>query len=228
MIAVAPDVLEPPQLASKPTKNGRLLATRISREEQKERTRQALLTGTLDLLQTQSFDSVSLRSVTRRAGVVPTAFYRHFENLDELGLALVDEALGSLRAMLREVRERITDPEAIIRESVSILVEHVKARPNHFRFIAREWHGGSRILRDAIQEQIDEFTNDLAKDLAAFPFVKDWPDRDQQMLAHLIVTIIVDIAAQLVDRPDAEEHIVHRAQQQVLLVVMGIPHWRRA
>lgn len=202
------------------------LTTRISREEQKERTRQALLDGTLELLQRHSFDAVSLRSVTRKAGVVPTAFYRHFESLDELGLALVDDALGSLRDMMREVRERVTDPEAIIRESVAILVEHVKAHPNRFRFIAREWHGGSRVLREAIQEQIDEITNDLAKDLAAFPFVKEWPDRDQQMLAHLIVTVIVDIAAQLLDRPDAEDHIVHRARQQVLLVVMGIPHWR--
>ena len=35
---------------------------------------------------------------------MPTAFYRHFASLEELGLALVDESFASLRAMLRDVR----------------------------------------------------------------------------------------------------------------------------
>lgn len=211
-----------------PSQNGESLATRISREEQKERTRRALLDSTLGLLQRQSFDSVSLRSVTRSAGVVPTAFYRHFETLDELGLALVDDAFGSLRAMIREIREGVTEPEAIIRGSVAVLVDHVKNRPEHFRFIAREWHGGSRVLREAIQEQIDVFTADLAEDFMALPFVDQWKERDRLMLAHLIVTLMVDVSAQLLDQPDTEEHIVHRAQQQIMLVVMGIPQWGNA
>lgn len=223
---MATAALEAPQLPLEHTHNGESLATRISREEQKERTRRALLDATLDLLQKQSFDSVSLRSVTRAAGVVPTAFYRHFETLDELGLALVDDAFGSLRAMLRQIRDEVTEPEAIIRESVAVLVEHVKNRPDHFRFIAREWHGGSRVLRDAIQEQIDVFTADLAEDFAALPFVKDWPERDRLVLAHLIVTVMVDVSAQLLDHPEAEDHVVHRTRQQIMLVVMGIPHWR--
>ena len=34
--------------------------------------------------------------------VVPTAFYRHFASMDELGLALVEESFRTLRTMLRE------------------------------------------------------------------------------------------------------------------------------
>ena len=55
----------------------------------------------------ESFDALSLRSVARAAGVVPTAFYRHFESMDELGLALVEESFRTLRAMLREAREGV-------------------------------------------------------------------------------------------------------------------------
>ena len=50
------------------------------------------------LLKDTSFGSLSLREVTREAGVVPTAFYRHFANMEELGLALVDESFRTLRA----------------------------------------------------------------------------------------------------------------------------------
>ena len=39
----------------------------------------------------QHFSSLSIREVAKRAGVVPTAFYRHFKDLDDLALNLVDE-----------------------------------------------------------------------------------------------------------------------------------------
>ena len=72
-----------------------------SRREGKELTRQALLRAALKLLSRNSFDSISLREVTREAGISPTAFYRHFDGMEELGLVLVEESFGSLRQMLR-------------------------------------------------------------------------------------------------------------------------------
>ena len=70
-----------------------------SRRERKQRTRADLLAGgAAAARRTTSFSSLSLREVTREAGVVPTAFYRHFANMEELGLALVDESFRTLRA----------------------------------------------------------------------------------------------------------------------------------
>jgi AcrR family transcriptional regulator len=68
----------------------------------------------------ESFDALSLRSVVRAAGVVPTAFYRHFSSMDELGLALVDESFRTLRVMLREAREGGSAPDHMITRSVEI------------------------------------------------------------------------------------------------------------
>ena len=39
----------------------------------------------------RSFASLSLREVAREAGIAPTSFYRHFRDVDELGLTMVDE-----------------------------------------------------------------------------------------------------------------------------------------
>jgi AcrR family transcriptional regulator len=82
---------------------------RRTQAERREHTRRALLDAALNLMDGgEGFESLSLRSVTRAAGVVPAAFYRHFQSMDELGLALVDESFRTLRAMLRDARSKFS------------------------------------------------------------------------------------------------------------------------
>lgn len=57
-----------------------------SREAKKEATRRAIVTAALTLLEERSFATLSLREVTREAGIAPAAFYRHFESMEALGL----------------------------------------------------------------------------------------------------------------------------------------------
>src|SRR6201990_2417297 len=75
-----------------------------SREERKEATRRAIVAAALKLLDERSFSGLSLREVTREAGIVPGAFYRHFESMDALGLVLIDESFRTLRDMLCSAR----------------------------------------------------------------------------------------------------------------------------
>ncbi len=127
-----------------------------SRRERKLRTRQAILASALELAQDTGLAGVSLRQVAKEVGIVPTAFYRHFDSVEQLGLVLVDESFVSLRAMLRDVRR---EPEltGVIPSSVRILIDHVRRQQSHFRFIARERNGGSPPVRDAIRHALDLF-----------------------------------------------------------------------
>ena len=50
------------------------------------RTRRAIVAAALHLLAERSFSGLSLREVTREAGIVPAAFYRHFDSMEALGL----------------------------------------------------------------------------------------------------------------------------------------------
>jgi AcrR family transcriptional regulator len=198
--------------------------------QRREHTRQALIEAALLRLEAgESFDSLSLRSVARAAGVVPTAFYRHFSSIDELGLALVEESFHTLRAMLREAREQ-RDPSDIIRRSVQILLEHARAHRQHFLFVARVRSGGNQVLRHAIRTEIRLFTSELATDLARFAVLREWTTDDLLMLAGLLVnTMIATIEATLdvpVAGPDAEAEIALTAERQLRLVVLAIPHWR--
>src|SRR3954471_24297676 len=71
------------------------------RQTQKLKTRQALMDAALQLLEHQSLSSLGLREVTRAVGVAPAAFYRHFKDTADLGVALVEQALGSLHETIR-------------------------------------------------------------------------------------------------------------------------------
>jgi len=68
------------------------------REEKKLQTRQALIDAALSLMHNGAgFSGLSLREVSREAGLVPTGFYRHFPDLDALGLEIALEACQTLR-----------------------------------------------------------------------------------------------------------------------------------
>lgn len=205
-------------------------ATPLTRAEQKERTRIALLDAALRLLEHRSFGSLGLREVTREAGVVPTAFYRHFDSMEELGLALIDDSFRTLRRMIRDARAEPLAYEHVIRSSAEILVRHVHAHRLHFRFIARERSSGVPALRQAIRAEIRLFTSELATDLARFPFLDRWSTEDLGVLATLIVNTMVSTAEAIIDapsgRPEAEEEIVRNAEKQLRLIVLGVPAWR--
>ena len=210
--------------------NVRTPGSGATRQERKQRTRRALLDAALELLEGQSFSSLSLRQVTRAAGIVPTAFYRHFDDMEELGLILIDESFQTLRRMIRAAR---TDPptnEHVIGNSVAILVGYVHEHDTHFRFIARERFGGVAALRHAIRREIRLFASDLATDLARFPYLDRWTTEDLQLLAGLMVNAMVSTAEAILDAPPkdpaAEAEIVATAERQLRMIVLGVPQWR--
>jgi AcrR family transcriptional regulator len=203
-----------------------------TRSERKQRTREALLDAALNLLDDRAFGSVSLREVAREAGIVPAGFYRHFQDMDELGFALVDESFRRLRQMLRSAREDRRNYKGVIRTSVAILVRHVHDNRLHFRFIARERSSGLPALRRAIRAEIRLFSSELATDLARFPHLRTWSSDDLQMISALMVDTMVATVEAILDAPAddplAEQEIVLMAERQLRLIVLAIPHWHSA
>jgi AcrR family transcriptional regulator len=212
------------------TRHGTRSRPRRTQEERRRHTREALLDAALLQIEAgESFESLSLRSITRAAGVVPTAFYRHFESMDELGLTLVEESFRTLRAMLREARDGLP-PQHVIRRSVEILVDQVREHRLHFVFIVRVGYTGNTVLRHAVRSEIRLLTSELATDLARFPILRDWTTDDLQMLSGLLVNTMISTVAAMLDAPvaapEAEAEIVRSAEQQLRLILLGVPSWR--
>jgi AcrR family transcriptional regulator len=204
---------------------------RRTQAERRRHTRQALLDAALLQMEAgESFDALSLRGVARTAGVVPTAFYRHFASMDELGLALIGESFRTLRSMLRSAREAGLPPDHIIRHSVEILVRHVREHRQHFMFIARAKATGNVILRQAVRNEIRLLTSDLATDLARFPLLREWTTEDLQMLAGLLVNAMIATVEAIIESPTAGpepvQEIARVAEKQLTLTMLAVPYWR--
>ena len=198
-----------------------------TRVERKERTRRAILDAALELSREDTFAALSLRAVAKQVGIVPTAFYRHFDSVEALGLALVDESFVSLRAMLRDVRRNGPAFQSIIDGSLEVLLDHVHAQRDHFAFIARERGAGPLVVREAIAHQIELFERELAMDLARIEGPDRWSSEDLQVLSNLIVTQVVATAEQILSsRPEAEAAIVERARVQLRMVLIGALNWK--
>tara|TARA_Y100001963_G_scaffold13963_1_gene17396 strand:+ start:748 stop:1374 length:627 start_codon:yes stop_codon:yes gene_type:complete len=135
----------------------------LSRQEQKQKTRQNIIAGAFQLLnENRTLSAISLREVAREAGIAPTSFYRHFKDMDELGLTLVDEAGLALRQLMRQARRRIASGGGVIDTSVDTFMEFISANSNVFRLLLREHTGTSAAYRLAVSREIQHFTDELS------------------------------------------------------------------
>ena len=132
------------------------------RAKQKEKTRRQIIDAALGQLSAErSFSSLSLREVAKEAGLAPTSFYRHFSDMDELGLTLVDEAGLTLRQLMRQARQRIEKGGSVVKISVVTFMEFLESNGNIFRLLLRERSGTSPAFRAAVSREIRYFTLEL-------------------------------------------------------------------
>jgi AcrR family transcriptional regulator len=199
------------------------------RQAQKQKTRQALLDAALGLLEEQSLSSLGLREVTRAVGVAPTAFYRHFRSTADLGVALVEEALGSLHPMIEDTVSAAGDSKERIARAVDLIARHVETYPAHVRFIARERHGGVQPVREAIREQLARFAEEVKVALAEHPESKGWSDDDLLMLAGLYVDHMLMAASAFLEALEGSdqdrERVACVTSRQMRLISIGRHNW---
>jgi AcrR family transcriptional regulator len=200
------------------------------RQAQKQKTRQALLNAALELLEEQSLSSLGLREVTRAVDIAPAAFYRHFRSIADLGVELVEQALGSLHPMIESTVSAVGDSDERILRAVDLIARHVDAYPAHVRFIARERHGGVQPVREEIRRQLARFAVEVKDALAEHPESAGWSDEDLLMLAGLYVDQMLVTASQFLEALEgpAEERdrVARVAAQRLRLISIGRHHWK--
>ncbi len=102
-----------------------------------ERLRAALMEAAAELLlEHGSSDRLSIRSITARAGVSPTALYLHFESKEELVRAVSIAAFQDLWEFLRQAVERHEgEPRAQLEALGVAYLDFAQRRPGHYRIL---------------------------------------------------------------------------------------------
>src|SRR5437016_2201194 len=136
-----------------------------SRTDQKAETRRDLVNVALKLSSEKGFAALSLSEVAGGAGITAAAFYRHFRDMEELGLCLLDEVGLSLRRLLRDARKRVAPGPDAVRVSIETFLSFVNENGNLYRLLLGERQGSTSTFRKAIHNEMDRFISELSLDL---------------------------------------------------------------
>lgn len=199
----------------------------MTRKEQKLRTRHTIIDAAFSLLcEQRSLSNISLREVAREAGIAPTSFYRHFKDLDDLGLTLVDEAGLALRQLMRQARIRIAGGGDVIRVSVLTFMEFVAANSNVFRLLLRERSGTSPAFREAVSREIQHFTAELTDYVSRHTKL---PVEQANLQAEAMVKLVFSAGAEAIDlTPKDRQVLSERLIVQLRFIAMGSEsHYQR-
>lgn len=79
------------------------VTTAGTRAEQKRHTRALIVAAGRQAVATRGFSGLVVREVAREAGIVPTAFYRHYASLDALATELAAGAADQLGILVDEL-----------------------------------------------------------------------------------------------------------------------------
>ncbi|GLT13250.1 HTH-type transcriptional repressor FabR [Vibrio algivorus] len=189
------------------------------RAQQKEKTRRSLIDAAFGQLSAdRGFSNLSLREVSREAGIAPTSFYRHFKDMDELGLVMVDEGGLLLRQLMRQARQRIVAEGSLIRTSVQTFMEFIEQSPNVFRLLLRERSGTSAEFRAAVAREIQHFGAELTEYLVGAGMAREVA----AIQAEASVMIVFTSGAEALDlEEDARDVLAERMILQLRMLAKG-------
>lgn len=193
------------------------------RAERKQKTRQSLLQAALRLSADQGFSCLSLREVTREAGIAPTSFYRHFKDMEDLGLALVDEIALMLRQLLRQSRRRVRVKRGAVRASIETFMEFLDKNEEHFRLLIGERTGAApRPLRSEIKKETERFMEELAEDLHKDSEISQRAIIDPRIVAEMMTTMALNSGIEALRLPAKERiGIMENLVTQMNVVLLG-------
>lgn len=210
------------------------------RDERKQQSRQALLDAALKLSTSgRSFSTISLREIAREVGLVPTAFYRHFEDMDQLGCNLVEQVSLRLREVILQLRQGyFIQQNAKTRSSIELFFKAVDESPQDWLFFIAERWGGSLAVRQEIANEIDILIAGLGNDLTESTSFKHVESAEDLMV---ISTILINLSftwamtwrnmRKNLSSPQLEteqQQYIDQVTVQVRLLFRGIENWQSA
>jgi AcrR family transcriptional regulator len=182
-------------------------------------TREELFQAPLNLIGPQkSIASLSLREIAREAGIAPNSFYRHFKDIDELAIALIDRSGLVLRRIIREARLQASKQQSIFRSSVEVFIQQLDADEGNLSLLLREGYTGSTSYKTAVDRQLNFFQQELQEDLIRLEQMNNGKISHADIAAKAITQLVFNMGAKVIEIPTEQRTEV--AEQTMIMIRM--------
>ena len=186
-------------------------------------TREDLIAAAMALLgPNRSVSTLGLREVTREAGIAPNSFYRHFRDIDELAVTLIERAGTSLRTVIGQARHRATSGRSVVRSSVEAFFDRLRADDKFLHLLLREGLAGSDAYKHAVDAQLRFFEEELREDLVRLAETTGTPLHAPDLVARAITRLVFAVGASAMDLPpERDAGQIDELTTMVKMIVIG-------
>ena len=170
----------------------------------------------------RSVSSLGLREVAREANIAPNSFYRHFHDIDELAVALIELSGESLRKVVDEARVHANSGHTVVRGSINAFMSQLRADDGLLRVLLREGTTGSDAFKQAVDRQLEFFEDELRIELVRLTDAMDEPLHDAALTAKAITRLIFAMGAHAMDAPvEQDADLTRQMTQMVTMILLG-------
>ncbi|AKK66470.1 HTH-type transcriptional repressor FabR [Xanthomonas translucens] len=186
--------------------------------------REDLLAAALKLIGPhRSVSTLSLREVTREAGIAPNSFYRQFRDMDELAVALIDLAGSSLRTIIGQARRRAAGSHrSVILSSVETFMEQLRADDKLLHVLLREGTVGSDAFKRAVDRELNYFEDELRLDLIRLAAIDQAPLHEPALVSKAITRLVFAMGATAMDLPpERDPELIRQISAMLRMIILG-------
>ena len=189
-------------------------------------TKEELFQAALNLIGPQkSISSLSLREVAREAGIAPNSFYRHFKDIDELAIELIELSGGVLRRILHQARIKAIKQSSIIRSSVEVFIEQLDADEGNLSLLLREGYTGSTSYKAAVDRQLNFFQQELQEDLIRLEQMNNGKISHADIAAKAITQLVFNMGAKVIEIPaEQRTEVAEQTMIMIRMILEGARH----
>lgn len=207
------------------------------REERKQKSHQAILDAALRLSSRgRAFSNISLRELSREVELVPTALYRHFKDMQQLGIELLDQTSLHIKSVLNQLGQAyFYQANTRTSTAIELFFQAVESRPEPWLFFISERWGGSDFLRSGIEREVHFLVEDLMHELEKMQSLQQMnAPQDLRGLAQILIDLSLTWAMRWISIQRLPEDIRHSHREackaqtiiQMQLLLRGILHWQ--
>lgn len=170
----------------------------------------------------RSLSTLSLREVTREAGIAPNSFYRQFRDMDELAVALIDLAGRSLRKIIGQARQRATTEVSVVQGSLETFMDQLRADDKLLHVLLREGTVGSDAFKQAVDRELNFFEEELCIDLVRLAAADGARLHEPALVSKAITRLVFAAGASAMDTPlEKDPELIAQLSQMIRMIITG-------